>query len=163
MITAKELFRREDLPVEEDKKRLAELNARMAEEPRLSRIAVGNELLEIIRNREEPLEHRAVAPFILAALVERLELANSNSAAEVLMSAIDSEFFSIADFQFLKKKRIKRLSAPNSAFLLGLIVALIAVDREKGARVLRMCCKQMHEPEFKTELIQLAKQKGLAI
>src|SRR4051812_10654563 len=105
MIKAKDLFRRPDMPTQDEVARLKDLAARIPNETKDSRKALGHELLEILNNRGEALNHRVLAGFIISAHAADLELVGSSPASSALTKLVRSEFFAgNQKYGFLRKK-----------------------------------------------------------
>ena len=163
MIRAEDLFRRPNVPNEEEILRLTEVQSRIAKEPQSARSALGHELLEIIKDPGVDPGRRGVAAIIISGYANELNLLNSNGGYESLLSVLHSEFFIERRWIGLcrRKTQIRGLNMLTFTFLSGLIAALIAVDTKKGCEILRFACENVREPEFKAHLSEFAKRKGV--
>lgn len=157
---AEDLFPKLGVPEEEEKRRLTEMQSRIAREPDAVRTALGRELLQIVKNPSADVAQRVLSAFIISGHVNDLNLTNSGFGWSSLVEVLDSEFFVDHKMGFFNRSPdVKKLTAPTFAFLQGLIAALVAINAEKGCKILKKMCKSVKDPHFGALLRDFAQCK----
>ena len=159
MIRARELFPRSGSSTESEKARLEALEAQIQLQPLEERQLLAQELLDLVGDEAEPLRHRTLSAFIIAAHTTNLNLVGSKSAIGKLTSAIGKEPILQAGKERLVSDGDSSagFDAARFSLVLALVRAMLAVERNRGCKYLRALKANTTRSDFREILLQLEK------